>query len=361
LEVWEKVLIDADAMAGDVHGEIRCTDCHGGSNVDDKAAAHEGLVRDPSDSPTGICGTCHTDIQAAQVNSLHMTLAGYDTSLYARSVPENHPALEEMQANHCNSCHASCGQCHISQPNSAGGGLLEGHVVVERPPMSRTCTGCHGSRVRNEYTGRNEGFPGDVHFTQARFNCADCHTGDEMHGVTGGVDSRYSGERVPTCESCHPDSALTSGGGALYHSTHIGTLACQVCHSVSYKSCSGCHVQQSETGTPFFQLDQSWMDFRIGLNAEPDEDRPWEYVLVRHVPIDPESFAFYGENLLPNFDARPTWMEATPHNIQRNTPQAASCDACHGNASLFLTAGAVSPEELLANQAVIVPQVPELP
>ncbi|MEI2421919.1 hypothetical protein V6O07_16705, partial [Arthrospira platensis SPKY2] len=54
----------------------------------------------------------------------------------------------------------------------------------------------------------------------------------------------------------------------------------------------------------------------------------------------------------------PTWTYATPHNIQRNTPQTASCNACHGNADIFLTEDKVSPETLQANQPVIVPEVP---
>ena len=67
----------------------------------------------------------------------------------------------------------------------------------------------------------------------------------------------------------------------------------------------------------------------IGLNTDQTDERPWEYVLVRHVPISPESFEFYGDDLLSNFDARPTWLEATPHNIQRVTPQAEACENCH--------------------------------
>jgi hypothetical protein len=42
------------------------------------------------------------------------------------------------------------------------------------------------------------------------------------------------------------------------------------------------------------------------------------------------------------------------------TPQTESCDACHGNAELFLTADDVLPEELEANKDVIVEEVPEL-
>ena len=55
----------------------------------------------------------------------------------------------------------------------------------------------------------------------------------------------------------------------------------------------------------------------------------------------------------------PTWVYATPHNIQLNTPQTESCEACHGNAEIFLTADKLSEEELEANLSVIVDEVPD--
>lgn len=359
LEAWEKVLVSEEAVSTGVHAFIPCTDCHGGNNVEDMEEAHEGLVADPSDAPASVCGSCHTDVQAAHNGSLHQTLAGYDTALHERSIPENHPAIEEMQANHCDSCHASCGQCHVSQPTSVGGGLLEGHTFVQEPPMTRTCTGCHGSRVKDEYTGGNEGFPADVHFTQGRMTCIACHNGDEMHGENLAVGHRFDGARTVQCESCH-EAALTAASGIEEHTIHGQDVACQVCHSVDYKNCNSCHVQQTEDGIPFYEIEPAWMEFRIGLNTDRTPERPWQYVLVRHVPIDPHSFDFYGENLLPNFNDRPTWHEATPHNIQRVTPQAERCENCHGNPDIFLTQDAVAEDELEANRSVIVSDPPSL-
>jgi thiosulfate/3-mercaptopyruvate sulfurtransferase len=341
-----------------VHAYIACTQCHGGSNTGDFARAHEGLIADPSEAPRRACGDCHVDTQAAHDGSLHVTLAGYDTALHARSVPENHPALDEMQSYHCESCHASCGQCHISQPTSVGGGLLEGHAVVTTPPMSRTCIGCHGSRVGFEYTGRNEGYPADVHLSSGRMTCADCHSGDEMHGVGVEGAHRYEGVRLPTCESCHAEALATAD--IEQHTIHGQDVACEVCHSVAYKNCSGCHVERTEDDTPFFRTEASWMDFRIGLNPTRTPERPWQYVLVRHVPISPTSFDFYGLGLLPNFDLRPTWLYTTPHNIQRNTPQTETCASCHGNPDIFLTSRDVLPEELEANAAIVIDIPPSL-
>ena len=96
----------------------------------------------------------------------------------------------------------------------------------------------------------------------------------------------------------------------------------------------------------------------IGNNVNQTDERPWQWVPVRHVPIDPESFAYYGEDLLPEFDSLPTWAYATPHNIQLSTPQNSSCDACHGNAAIFLTEDKVNPAELEANQGVVVTEIP---
>ena len=241
--------------------------------------------------------------------------------------------------------------------------------------MTRNCTACHGSRVGAEYLGKHEDMPGDVHFRQGRMNCVDCHTGMDMHDSTNACTEchttpeeaellnnmdRYSGAQIPSCESCHEEIGA-SGDANPQHLLHQEKLSCQVCHSISYTSCDGCHVAVSEdTGNPFFSTEGAYLNFLIGQNPDPNYHRPYEYVPVRHIPVDTESYAFYGEDMLSNFDAKPTWAYATPHNIQRNTPQNESCKACHGNAEIFLTADKVSPEELQANQGVIINEVPPL-
>ena len=88
-------------------------------------------------------------------------------------------------------------------------------------------------------------------------------------------------------------------------------------------------------------------------------ERPYEYVVLRHIPTCIDTCDYYGDNLLPDFNVLPTWKYATPHNIQLNTPQNESCDACHGNQDLFLTREDVSPEEREANKDVIVDEIPE--
>ncbi len=359
LEPWEKVLVDNEKFSQTTHGQQACTDCHAGEQSADKDTAHSGLVARPSENPQKVCGACHEETTASFSQSLHATLQGYWTVLEARSVPENHAALDTMFDNHCAKCHTSCGDCHISQPASVGGGLFSGHVFEKTPPMTRACTACHGSRVGNEFLGKNEELPGDVHFRQGRMNCVKCHTDAELHGQANPeADHRYSGAQIPTCADCHETAASGEDQNPM-HQVHGEQMSCQVCHAITYTSCDGCHVAISEkTGNPFFETQATYMTFFIGRNPLKSDQRPYEYVTVRHVPVAETSFQFYGANLLSNFNTLPTWAYATPHNIQRKTPQNASCEACHENTAIFLTADKVRAEELEANQGVIVETLP---
>jgi thiosulfate/3-mercaptopyruvate sulfurtransferase len=357
VEAWEKVYISQPEFFETMHGRLGCTTCHGGvAGTGDMAEAHEGIVREPASAEA--CGDCHAGIVETDGTSLHSNLTGYAAVLEARSAPEKMAQLEVMMGNHCESCHTTCGQCHVSRPTNLGGGLVAGHEFKEIPPMNLTCTGCHGSRIENEYKGKNEGIPADVHWIKGGMPCFSCHSADEMHGALGEFENRYDGAPIPGCsdEGCHPD--VGADDGIQYHASyHMDALSCQVCHSTTYKNCYSCHVGM-EGETAYFKTDESEMAFKIGRNPLQSDDRPWTYIPVRHVPIDPESFEYYGEDLLPNFDAVPTWKYATPHNIQRNTPQTETCNNCHGNAEFFLTADDVDPAEREANQDVIVEELP---
>lgn len=383
VEAWLKVYIGESFFEEDPnHSIYTCVDCHGGDpNSADFAVAHADVTRDPSGVETNNCAKCHGGVTEHQSESLHYSLRGYDTALAKRTIPEHYEALDTMQANHCQNCHTTCGECHISQPDSVGGGLLDNHIFQQTPPMGRTCTACHGSRVGNEYTGKNEGYPADVHIRTQRMSCIDCHSADEMHGVgMGELDSRYDGPEMPACQDCHPDT-MGRGSDIMEHAIHrADLLSCQVCHSVAYNNCWSCHTEQTPEGTPYYVIDWSTMAFMIGQNPNPTEERPYKYVTLRHVPAAPNAFDEYGENLLPNFEESPTWVYTTPHNIQRVTPQNERCDHCHGNNDIFLTEDKIVPPAadeafaegekpasldpqlyIEANRPVIVEAAPDMP
>jgi len=94
--------------------------------------------------------------------------------------------------------------------------------------------------------------------------CIDCHTGSELHGDYGPISTddlpghRYDSATDPRCENCH---VSTGNEANVMHNMHGNKLSCQVCHSVSYTSCDGCHVAVSEeTGNPFFKTSNADLD-----------------------------------------------------------------------------------------------------
>ena len=338
------------------HGSVGCVICHDGdSSQDDKETAHIGLVIDPS--PIS-CVACHSDIAHTNEYSLHTTQSGFLSAFEARGgdISEGSQLMIAFE-NHCQQCHTTCGQCHVSRPDELGGGLVSSHDFRGTPSMQYNCSACHGARVGAEYLGENEGYPADVHWAEENMLCTSCH-GTELHGGDSLASHRYDNPNAVSCEDCHEDVWLDTENNSQ-HEQHLSDLSCQVCHSVAYKNCFGCHISLDEEGQPCRVSEPSQILFEIGLNPIRSSDRPYEYVILRHVPTCTGTCDYYGGNLFPDFDDVPTWKYATPHNIQLNTPQNASCDACHLNTDIFLTREDVRLEEQNANDSVIVTEFPE--
>lgn len=353
--MWEKVYLKGTDFLESTHGKVGCVICHGGnSQAEEKELAHQGVVADPSEES---CTPCHRDVAELHENSLHATLSGFKTKLEARGANLSEgSALTTALDNHCQQCHTSCGQCHVSRPDEMGGGLVSGHVFRKTPSMQYNCTACHGARVGDEYLGNNEGVPADVHWQKAGMTCAKCH-GQELHGTGAVVSHRYANAASPKCEDCHQD-VWTETADNPQHRQHLGELDCYVCHAVAYKNCYDCHVGIDDKGLPYFRSEPSEIGFKIGLNPIRSSQRPYKYVVLRHIPVCADTFDYYGSDLLPDFETVSTWKYATPHNIQLHTPQNESCDSCHGNKSLFLTGDDLDPAEREANRGVIVIQAP---
>jgi hypothetical protein len=273
-------IVNAKYASDSIHGDLSCTGCHGGSDgTGDPALAHAGMKAIPGAST---CQSCHSQTVALTGGSLHTTVAGYEAILGDRGVDLG--AGSESRARYekqCTRCHvatvsgtttaSACGQCHVSAPDTTGGGLVNGHVFDRTPDTVNNCTACHGSRVKDEYTGANNAlyqrnrqynptyasadpFAGaalqaDVHYAQG-MGCIACHPSGEMHGagVAAGID-RYGQSGRMQCESCHP--ALV-GSNALHTANHLATMACQLCHAQPYKSCFSCHTQESASGAAYF-------------------------------------------------------------------------------------------------------------
>ena len=362
MEAWEKVYVGYDFVA-DVHNTQNCIGCHGGvAGLEDMEGAHEGVVRDPLTEAEydNSCRVCHTESGRLAETSLHRNLHGYYTVLEGRGADLDDPVMAEAFENHCDDCHTTCGQCHVSRPTELGGGLLKEHEV-KRIAMKDTCLGCHGARVGDEYQGKNEGVEGSVHWVEAGMSCFECHEMSHYHGDGTEQAHRYDGEPGVKCLECH-EEAGPEQSDIPEHTIHGEEVPCEVCHvSGPYKSCYNCHVSLNDAGEPILKTDPSQLTLKIGHNPIQSEDRPWDYVLLRHVPVARDTFAFYEDYELPEFDNAPTWKYATPHNIQLKTAQNQDCESCHGNEDLFLTADDVVADELAANASVIVEEIPEVP
>ena len=333
------------AFLGSTHNLDGCEGCHKGDpRAALKEAAHNGLIGRPSQQPETVCAACHEKEVANVKTSLHFTVRG-DENFLKLVTAHRWPEVQPVFTQACQSCHASCGDCHISKAKSARGGLIDGHLFVKRAPMADACGTCHGGRVYPEYTGQNEGFPPDVHCQKAKMDCVACHSSTQLHGDGTAYPNRHAVKTKPQCISCHPN-AKAAGSPIEQHAIHEDKINCVVCHSTVYRGCDNCHLGQGA---------KSSLQFKIGKTAYPDS--PYQFTLLRHTPtvrtmLDPKV-----KDALPNYDAVQTWKDTVPHNIQRKTPRAASCDACHGNARIFLKPGDLNPAESAANSKVVVPTI----
>ncbi len=354
----EKIFVDMDILEDENHGDIACDDCHGGDPDDpDWKTAHNGVIKDPTyPDATEVCGDCHDEINENYTNSLHVSLKPFTLMIDKRANRDKtvHSKVELAKKDHCYYCHSSCGQCHISRPNSVEGGFLDGHLYQKKPPMEEVCTACHGSRIKGEYFGENKGVLPDVH-RERHMKCEKCHTGQEMHGDGKDYASRYAVENGPKCIDCHKEIYNREAKNVITHRIHKDEASCYVCHAQPYKNCSSCHVGKDKDGLTFYKTKTSWLDFKIGRNPLRTGKGSEKFVTLRHVPVDRGTFDFYVRDALSNFDSLPTWKLATPHNIRRKTPQNSSCNACHGNEPLFLLEKDIEDKEKAANKGVIVP------
>ena len=333
---YDRVFIGGEGYTefkNSVHGRMPCTACHGGvDNTSDKKVAHSGsFIPNPSDYAEQKCASCHTDIYLRTKNSLHEQGWGQKSMVVIRSglpnIPEGFDRLsaqiKQGYNDNCARCHATCGDCHVNRPKAAGGGLLRGHAF-SKPDMKDNCIACHSSRVGHAYLGQGAGTQPDVHLTQNRFTCTNCHTKNEIHGDGQIYDQRYKMPLLPKCTDCHQGVQTNN----IYHSAHFNSFSCNTCHSQDYNNCGSCHIGGDGARIASYQ------DFKIGINPIP-ETKPYKFAVLRRAVQAPDSWKNYGVPLLSNFSARPTYKYATPHNIIRWTDrtrvsQGQSCyEACH--------------------------------
>jgi len=347
----------SDEFTASTHGELGCITCHGGENSADKAAAHTGMQPYPSSDLEGICYQCHAGVADTYADSLHYNLHGMQNGLMAfsqDSLLSDSPEHAEIFDKNCISCHATCGDCHVSRPSVYSGGLIDQHNFFGTPPMDQTCFGCHGARNAGEFMG-TVGFQGDVHFEMG-MTCMDCHPQNNFHGTGEVNDSMWTKAELPSCYDCH-ENQQPGQSELQVHNIHTETVSCQVCHAQANNNCFECHVEYNEDQTGLASTSDVRLIFRIGNNPIQSETRPYEYVTLRHIPTYVDSFEVVGPDLLPNYDEISNWKYSPTHNIQRLTFQNETCNSCHGNENIFLKESDLLESDSQANWNLI-PEVP---
>ncbi len=262
---WRDVYVDPSQFAQDKHGAVDCTACHGNDRyVRFPHSITAGNLRDPAD-PARVkdtCGKCHEVITTRHLDSLHSTLEGHKSSLVSLMGPE--AGLARFAA--CTSCHTTCTDCHMKQPDRYGRLVpkTESHRFTRRP-SSAICKVCHGQTAETYLGGQGATGHGPSVMAAAGLECVDCHSEEEVHG--GGKRRRFIGETVkPTCEKCHARSNLkmTTAKGPVAvreynprtpaHQTHQGVVDCVACHTQWYTNCWDCHKGKAREDRDRFYL-----------------------------------------------------------------------------------------------------------
>jgi len=324
IEPYDRVFLGGpgfEEFKNDIHGKIPCESCHGGiANTDDKKLAHSGnFIKKPSANPEVACGRCHPNIVNQTKNSLHEQGWGQKNMVTLRSGLGNIPSAfnnlsPQMKTGYdknCAKCHASCGDCHVMRPKAGGGGLYRAHKFVRTPDMVDHCTTCHTSRGGHAYFGVAPGTVPDVHLTKRGFTCMNCHNKDEIHGDGQIYDQRYKMPLKPECTDCH--AGINNSNP--FHSAHMNTFSCNVCHSQDYNNCGSCHIGGEGARIP------AYLGYKIGMNPIPSIKPTYKYALLRRSLMAPDSWKEYGVANLANFSVAPTYKYATPHNIVKITPR----------------------------------------
>ena len=339
-ELYRGFLVDRALLAADPHFASGCAFCHkGNEQAQDKQAAHQGLVKRPSDD-LALCGRCHGAIAANYRKSLHYTTTGLAHGVSPRFSAQDKKLFDEkVFPKSCNSCHASCGDCHVKSPVIGGVniGLIKRHAFV-RKDEGKTCALCHGGRVYPEFTGEYGGST-DVHYQKGML-CFDCHKMTELHGDGSEPTSRYEVKGRPSCVGCHAPGSEKTDKSQEAHGTHRGTLSCVACHAgAPYRNCADCHLGGGATAKPGFILGKNPRD-------------PKTVTTLRLIPTVRDTFKSVGIEM-EQYDALANYWPAAPHNIKKRTERTRSCEVCHQEAKGFLKEADLPKQGSKANRKLL--------
>jgi len=342
----KRFLVDKTVLDKDPHFINGCSYCHRGDEKSiDQEKAHTGIIKKPS-ADLKACSDCHEGITKSYQDAPHYTVKGMLNKAskgFSKKIDGIFP--EKVFEQSCKSCHASCGDCHVSSPSKdgVGRGLIKGHRFVKRDE-GKTCGVCHGGRVYPEFIGKHTKSP-DVHF-QKGMTCVDCHKKNQIHGSPGSIrKNEIKGQNSPKCIDCHKLGREVKTTARLAHTRHEGTVSCYGCHSQGdYINCYNCHLDKGAT---------SKLGFFLGVS--PDDKKT--LTTLRVVPSLSSTFLSAGIKV-KSFHEMPDYRAASVHNVQKITERTRSCDTCHIKRKGFLSKDTLMKNGSEANKHLIFKLLP---
>ncbi|NIR42652.1 MAG: DUF4405 domain-containing protein [Gemmatimonadetes bacterium] len=210
----DSLVVDAERLAGSVHGRLSCVNCH--QDLVDSEFPHAPELERPN------CAVCHSGVNRVYEESVH----GYALS---RGNP---------RAPTCEECHGGHNVLPSSDPRSP----------THKVRLPNTCARCHGTaglltdqlvKLPQSFTAYAESVHGQgaERGIATAASCSDCHG---VHDLKGSVDptSRINPANVArTCGQCHPDIQLEYD-----RSIHGRALETGVRDSPTCTDCHGEHL-----------------------------------------------------------------------------------------------------------------------
>ncbi|MBX3026164.1 cytochrome c3 family protein [bacterium] len=200
------VFVDVAALAGSMHGDLDCVDCHADASDD-----HPPRLAAPD------CASCHEDEQAEYAATLHGAAA----------------AAGVADAPSCASCHGGHDVRAADDPRSR----------VSRQRIPATCGACHADDAFNarrpvRINRPLAGYQHSVHFASlladgTGASCTDCHAAHRLYPSADPRSTTSRGNIAATCGHCHDQVAevyaASIHGRAVEHG-NADAPTCVDCH-----------------------------------------------------------------------------------------------------------------------------------